>query len=96
MHHEDTIAPVATAGHQVKTNACERHALLITEIPHEVTGEGLRAMREGAGMSLRAMAWRVGCSHGHLARVEDGERALTRDMGHRISRAAADHRERIA
>jgi plasmid maintenance system antidote protein VapI len=54
-------------------------------------------MREGAGMSLRAMAWRVGCSHGHLARVEDGERALTRDMGHRISRATADHTlERIA
>jgi transcriptional regulator with XRE-family HTH domain len=61
-----------------------------TEHPHKVAGEALRAMREGAGMSLRAMAWRVGCSHGHLARVEYGERALTRDMGHRVSRAIAD------
>ena len=69
----------------------------ITELPPDVTGAGLRAMREDAGMSLRAMAWRVGCSHSHLARIEYGERALTRDMGHRISRATADHfLERIA
>jgi transcriptional regulator with XRE-family HTH domain len=62
-----------------------------TDLPNQVAGDVLRAMREGAGMSLRDMAWRVGCSHGHLARVEYGERALTRDMGQRISRATADH-----
>ena len=63
----------------------------ITRAPDQAAGEVLRAMREGAGMSLRAMAWRVGCSHSHLARVEYGERALTRDMGHRISQATAAH-----
>jgi len=62
-----------------------------TELPHGVTGEVLRAMREDAGMSLRAMAWRIGCSHSHLARVEYGERALTGDMGHRISQATVAH-----
>ena len=28
MHQEDTIAPVATADHEVEANARERHALL--------------------------------------------------------------------
>ena len=63
----------------------------ITEPHHKVACGVLRAMREGAGMSLRATASRVGCSHSHLARVEYGERALTADLTDRIARAIADH-----
>jgi transcriptional regulator with XRE-family HTH domain len=61
----------------------------ITEPHHKVPGEVLRAMRDGAGVSLRAMASRVGCSHSHLARVEYGER--TPDLADRVARATAAH-----
>lgn len=64
---------------------------MVTEPHHKVAGEVLRAMRDGAGMSLRAMASRIGCSHGHLARVEYGERVLTADFADRVARATADH-----
>ena len=63
----------------------------ITERPHKVAGEVLRATREGAGISRRTMAVRAGCSSEHLARVESGECALTVDLADRINRAVADH-----
>jgi plasmid maintenance system antidote protein VapI len=63
----------------------------ITEPHHKVPGEVLRAMPHGAGVSLRAMASRVGCSHSHRARVEYGERALTPDLADRVARATAAH-----
>ena len=48
-------------------------------------------MRDTAGIGLRTMATRVGCSPGHLSRVESGQRPLTADLGHRIAQATADH-----
>ena len=63
----------------------------ITERPHEVAGEVMRATREGAGISRRTMAVRAGCSSGHLTRLESGECVLTVDLADRIHRAIADH-----
>jgi transcriptional regulator with XRE-family HTH domain len=60
-----------------------------TDLTRTVTGAVLREMRDAAGLSLRVMAERAGCSHQHLARVESGERALSRDIGRGISRAIA-------
>jgi len=69
----------------------------ITERPHKVAGEVLRATREGTGISRRTMAVMTGCSSGHLARVESGECALTVDLADRINRAIAHHiLERLA
>ena len=61
----------------------------ISQHPH--AGEVLREMRHSAGISRRAMAERVGCSHQHLAAIESGERTLTADLAERIARATADH-----
>jgi hypothetical protein len=61
-----------------------------------VTGAVLREMRGASGLSLRGMAERAGCSRQHLARVESGERALTRDIGRGISRAIAGPHHRDA
>ena len=41
-------------------------------------------------MTLRTMSERVGCCYQHLARIESGERALTPELGVRISRAIAE------
>ena len=48
MHHEDTIAPVRTAEHDVKANARERHALLAEarwEIRRQHAAEAVRRLR---------------------------------------------------
>jgi len=67
-----------------------------TESPHNITGEVLRGMRAGVGMTLRSMADRVGCSHQHLARIESGERALTPALAAKVAQAIADHLNRRA
>jgi transcriptional regulator with XRE-family HTH domain len=59
------------------------------DLTRSLAGAVLREMRDAAGLSLRVMAERAGCSRQHLARVESGERALTRDIGRGISRAIA-------
>ncbi len=66
------------------------------EPPHTITGEVLRGMRDGVGMTLRTMAERVGCSHQHLARIESGGRALTPDLAAKVAQAIADHLNRRA
>ena len=50
------------------------------DVTRTVTGAVMREMRDAAGLSLRVMAEKTGCSRQHLARVESGERALTRDL----------------
>jgi hypothetical protein len=48
MHQEDTIAPVATAGHDVEASARERHALLAEarwEIRRRHAAEAVRRLR---------------------------------------------------
>ena len=48
MHQEDTIAPVATADHDVEANARERHALLAQarwEIRRQHAAEAVRRLR---------------------------------------------------
>ena len=60
-----------------------------SEPPNNHTGLALRTMRKGVGMTLRAMSEHVGCCYQHLARIESGERALTPDLGLRITRAIA-------
>jgi transcriptional regulator with XRE-family HTH domain len=59
------------------------------DVTRILAGAVLREMRAAAGLSLRVMAERAGCSRQHLARVESGERALTRDIGRGICRAIA-------
>lgn len=61
-----------------------------SEPPNNHTGLALRTMRKGVGMTLRTMSERVGCCYQHLARIESGERALTPELGGRISRAIAE------
>ena len=61
-----------------------------SEPPNNHPGLALRTMRKGVGLTLRAMSERVGCCYQHLARIESGERALTPDLGWRISRAIAE------
>jgi predicted transcriptional regulator len=61
-----------------------------SEPPNDHTGLALRTMRKGVGMTLRTMSERVGCCYQHLARIESGERALTPDLGWRISRAITE------
>jgi plasmid maintenance system antidote protein VapI len=62
----------------------------------KVTGEVMRAMRDGVGMTIRGMASSVGCSHQHLARIESGQRALTPDLAAKVAQAIADHLNRRA
>ena len=61
-----------------------------SEPPNNHTGLALRTMRKGVGMTLRTMSGRVGCCYQHLARIESGERALTPELGARISRTIAE------
>lgn len=52
----------------------------------------LRALREGAGMSLRALADSLGdTTHGHIGRIETGERTPTPELTNRIVQAIASH-----
>lgn len=48
---------------------------MAVEVPG--TGAGIRAAREGAGLSLRALAAKTGISAGHLSEVERGTRPVT-------------------
>jgi len=59
----------------------------------DVTGVGsaLRAAREGAGLSLRSVATQAGVNAGHLARVENGERAISTLAHERVMRTIARH-----
>jgi len=59
------------------------------DLTRTVTGAVLQEMRDAAGLSLIVMAERGGCPRQHLARVESGERPLTRDIGRGISRVIA-------
>jgi hypothetical protein len=75
-----------------KQHAAKRRggdSMTAIDMPRTVTGAALREMRDAAGLSLQVMAERAWCSRQHLARVESGERALTRDIGRGISRAIA-------
>jgi transcriptional regulator with XRE-family HTH domain len=52
----------------------------------------LRALREGAGMSLRTLADILGdTTHGHIGRIETGERTPTPELSYRIIHAIASH-----
>jgi DNA-binding transcriptional regulator YiaG len=61
----------------------------------QLVGACLKAMREATGMTTRVMATEVGCSRGHLGRIESGQRSLTPDVGKRISRAIASQITRV-
>ncbi|MGZ4516401.1 MAG: helix-turn-helix domain-containing protein [Mycobacteriaceae bacterium] len=57
-----------------------------------VDGWMLRALREGAGMSLRTLADTLGdTTHGHIGRIETGERTPTPELANRIIHAIASH-----
>jgi plasmid maintenance system antidote protein VapI len=63
-------------------------------------GDVLRALREGVGLSLRELADRINANaaqgqgrtvtHGHIGRVESGERPVTPRLAARIARVVAD------
>ena len=61
MHQEDTIAPVATADHDVEAKARERHALLAEarwEIRRQHAAEAvrrLRTRRHGVAVAVRRL-----------------------------------------
>jgi len=40
----------------------------------QVNGEAIRVIRQGKGVSVRALAASAGCSHSALSRIERGER----------------------
>lgn len=67
------------------------------------SGGILRALREGAGLSLRELANLVTAanperpvSHGHIGRVESSERPVTAPLASRIARAVADRMSAVA
>lgn len=66
------------------------HRMPPAETSQVHTGATIRAMREEVGMSGRQLAKAIGVNHAHLARVEAGERPLSRKVQERISRAIAD------
>ncbi len=67
-----------------------------TEPSDTTTGAVLRAMREGAGMSQRALAEGAECSHQHLAYIEQGQRPLSHDLAHRVAVAIANQYSPVA
>lgn len=50
----------------------------------------LRAIREGAGLTLTELARRVSVSKSTISRFENGERFVSDDLRHRILREIAD------
>ena len=61
MHQEDTIAPVASADHEVEAKARERHARLAEarwEIRRQHAAEAVRRLRtgrHGVGVAVRGL-----------------------------------------
>jgi transcriptional regulator with XRE-family HTH domain len=51
-------------------------------------------MREGVGLSRRALAEGADCSHQHLAYIETGQRPLTHHLAHRVAVAIVNHYNR--
>lgn len=64
-----------------------------TSVPSQraLSGATLRALREGAGLSLREVAAWADVHYSHLARVENGERDVTPALADRVTRAIAAH-----
>ena len=56
------------------------------------SGEVLKALRIGAGLSLRDLSAALGGKpgHQHLARVESGEREASQDLAMRIATAVGN------
>ncbi|WP_152185097.1 helix-turn-helix domain-containing protein [Segeticoccus rhizosphaerae] len=71
-----------------------------TRTSHDApSGVMLAALREGAGLSIRALAAEMtaagsSISHGHLARVENGERVMTPQLYRAAADAIARHIEK--
>jgi transcriptional regulator with XRE-family HTH domain len=72
----------------------------MTSQPTPITipsGDVLRALRVGAELSLRALAdllsadGRGTVTHGHLGRVETGERIASQELANRIATAVGHH-----
>lgn len=59
-----------------------------TNVEHN--GSTFRAMREGAGLSARALADRAEISHSTISRWERGEREISEPTYAHLSRALAD------
>ena len=55
------------------------------------TGPTFRAARQGAGVSLRALAAEAGISHPTLSRWERGERDISRNTYEHLTRTLADY-----
>lgn len=56
-----------------------------------LTGRMVKAVRTGAGMSIRSLAKTAGVHHGHLARVEAGERDISPALLRRVLEAVEAH-----
>ena len=59
---------------------------------HDTGGAAIRALRTGAGLSLRQLAGAVGISHSHLVRFERGERDVSTETLTRLIHAIATSR----
>lgn len=54
-----------------------------------VVARSFRAAREGAGLSLRALAAHTGLSHNHISMWERGQRELAEDTYQQLTDALA-------
>lgn len=54
-------------------------------------GESFRAIREGAGLSVRALAQRADISHTSISRWERGERDISDTTYQHLTAALADY-----
>ena len=62
---------------------------IVTNSPE--AGPTFRAAREGAGVSVRAIATRAGVDHSTLSRWERGDRAISQVTYAHVTHALADY-----
>ena len=86
-----------TLGVTLDSVAATAYVRPMSSQPHRITvpsGAVLRALRIGAGLSLRQLSDLLApprVSHGHLGRVESGERVASQELANRIAVAVGHH-----
>ncbi|MFF2374819.1 multiprotein-bridging factor 1 family protein [Streptomyces xiamenensis] len=86
------VWPRALTTHDTKQKAhiaqpLERSGPLIADTERPSWGTELRALREARGLSLRQLAASIPMNHGHLGRIERGERPATGQAARRLDQA---------
>ena len=73
-----------------------RHRVNLSDMPTSIPpterpGETFRAARQGAGLTVRALAERAGIDHSTVSRWERGEREISETTYQHLSLALADY-----